>query len=99
MKKSEHDKLDHERLVTIYKTGNEAIVVLVKSMLDEAEIQYLVTGEGLQGLLGVGVIGTGFNPLTGPVQIKVMPEDEEYARELLKDINENTGAEDEEKEQ
>jgi hypothetical protein len=93
MKKSEHEKLDHEKLVTIYKTGNEAIVVLIKSMLDEAGIKYSITGEGLQGLLGVGVIGTGFNPLTGPVQLKVMPEDEEYAKELLKDINENTGAE------
>ncbi|TRZ50694.1 DUF2007 domain-containing protein [bacterium] len=96
MDNSEQDKLDHERLVTIYKTGNEAIISLIKSLLDEAGIKFLITNEGVQDLLGVGIIGTGFNPLTGPVHVKVMPEDEEYARELLKDINENTVAGDEE---
>ena len=96
MDNSEQDKLDHERLVTIYKTGNEAIISLIKSLLDEAGIKFLITNEGVQDLLGVGIIGTGFNPLTGPVNVKVMPEDEEYARELLKTVSENSGTGDKE---
>lgn len=88
MNKSEHEKLDHEQLVPVFETGNEAIVAVVKSILDEAQIRYLVEGEGVQDLFGVGVIGTGFNPITGPVVFKVMPEDEAYAKELLKDVNE-----------
>jgi len=78
--------VDHERLVTVFKTGHEGIVAVVKSILDEAQIQYLAKGEGVQDLFGVGVLGTGFNPITGPVEFRVMPEDAEYAKELLKDV-------------
>ncbi|MFC2093530.1 hypothetical protein ACFLSV_06485 [Bacteroidota bacterium] len=81
--------VDHERLVTVFKTGHEGIVALVKSILDEAKIQYLAKGEGVQDLFGVGVLGTGFNPITGPVEFRVMPEDVEYAKELLKDVKES----------
>lgn len=88
MNKAEHEKLDHEELVPVFETGNEAIIAVVKSILDEAQIRYLVEGEGVQDLFGVGVIGTGFNPITGPVIFKVMPEDETYATELLKDVKE-----------
>ena len=88
MNKKQHEKEDHENLVTVYATGNEAIVSVVKSVLDEAQIRYIAQGEGVQDLIGVGVIGTGFNPITGPIIFKVMPEDEEYAKELLKDISE-----------
>ncbi len=80
--------IDHERLVTIFKTGSEGIVALVKSILDEAKIQYLAKGEGVQDLFGVGVLGTGFNPITGPVEFRVMPEDAKLAKELLKDVKE-----------
>ena len=89
MDKAQHEKEDHERLVTVYETGNEAVVAVIKSILDEAEIRYMAKGDGVQDLFGVGVLGTGFNPITGPVQFRVMPEDEEYAKELLKDVKES----------
>jgi hypothetical protein len=87
--KEKQDKRDHERLVTVYETGHEGVAAVVKSILDEAKIQYLAKGDGVQDLFGVGVVGVGFNPITGPVQFRVMPEDEKYAKELLKDIIEN----------
>lgn len=89
MNNEEQDKIDHERLVPVFETGHEGVVVIVKSILDEAQIRYLAEGEGVQDLFGVGVLGTGFNPITGPVVFKVMPEDENYAKELLKDITES----------
>lgn len=89
MNKEQQEKEDHEKLVTVFETGNEAIVALVKSMLDEAKIRYLAQGEGVQDLFGVGVLGTGFNPITGPVVFQVMPEDAEYAKELLKDVTDD----------
>ncbi|MGB3018032.1 MAG: hypothetical protein WBC65_09505 [Ignavibacteria bacterium] len=89
MKKEEHEKLDHERLVPIFETGHDGVIAIVKSMLDEAQIKYMAEGEGVQDLFGVGVIGTGFNPITGPVVFKVMPEDVNYAKELLKDVKED----------
>jgi hypothetical protein len=79
---------DHEKAITIFKTGHAGIVAIVKSILDEAEIKYVTEGESAQNFFGAGVIGSGFNVVTGPVVFQVMPEDEEYARELLKDIEE-----------
>jgi hypothetical protein len=87
--KVQQEKEDHERLVTVFETGHEGLVAVVKSILDEANIRYLAKGEGVQDLFGVGILGTGFNPITGPVEFRVMPEDEEYARELLKDVKES----------
>ena len=88
--KIDHEKEDQERLVTVFATGHEGIVAVVKSILDEAKIRYLAKGEGVQDLFGVGVLGVGFNPVTGPVEFRVMPEDAEYARELLKDVKESS---------
>lgn len=84
------ENLDHEKLVTVFKSGHEGLIALAKSILDEAEIKYLVMNEGVQDLVGLGVFGTGFNPVTGPVQIKVLPDDEEQANELLKGLEEST---------
>lgn len=80
---------DKEKLVTIFTTGHEGVVALVKSVLDEAQIQYIAKGEGIQDLFGVGIIGTGFNVITGPIEFQVLEEDVEYARDLLKDVSEN----------
>jgi hypothetical protein len=84
------ENLDSEKLVTVFKSGNEALIALAKSILDEANIQYLVKNEGVQDLLGIGVFGTGFNPITGPVQIQVLPGDSDYAAALLGDVSSAT---------
>jgi|GEM_PF-6794308 len=41
----DHNKLDNERAVTIFSTGNEAVESVVKSILDEANIKYVIRGE------------------------------------------------------
>ena len=75
-------------LITVFESGNKGVVAFVKSILDSAEIPYLAKGENIQNLFGLGVIGTGFNPISGPVQIQVSREDESVARELLAEIDE-----------
>lgn len=72
--------LDAESLVSVYITSNSAIIPLVKSMLDEAGIQYFAKGENMQNIEPINVF---------PVDFQVMPENAEAARELLKDINPN----------
>jgi hypothetical protein len=74
-------------IVTVFETGNAALVALAKSMLDAADIVYAVKGENVQNLFGGGVIGTGFNILVGPVQIQVRREDEAEARGVLSDLS------------
>jgi hypothetical protein len=83
---TEQDKLDHQNAVTVFSSGNEAIISVVKSILDEANIRFVIKGENVENLFGLGVIGTGFNPITGPVEFQVMPENVKYAKELLKDV-------------
>jgi hypothetical protein len=77
--------------VTVFETGNQALIAVAKSILDGAEIPYLVKGENLQSLFGMGQIGTGYNLLVGPVQIQVTREDESTAKELLADVAEDDG--------
>jgi hypothetical protein len=83
---------DKEKLVTVFKTGHHGTIAVIKSMLDEAGLQYSVKGEGIQDLIGAGVFGVGFNPITGPVEFQVLEENVEYAKELLKDVSENPEA-------
>ena len=71
------------KLITVLATGNEAIIAVAKSLLDDASIEYFVQGEGLQNLFGFGTLGTGFNPITGPVKIQVNEDRAAEAREVL----------------
>ncbi len=70
-----------EFLVSVFKTENIAIVAVIKSILDEAGIKYMAQGDNMQGVLPINAF---------PVDFRVMPKDEEYAKELLKDIDEES---------
>lgn len=72
---------DLEYLVSVYKTSNTALVAIIKSILDEAGINYLAQGDKLQSVYPINAF---------PVDFKVMPDDEEYARELLSEIDDES---------
>jgi hypothetical protein len=76
-------------LLTVMETADIGIIMIAKSLLEEAGIRYFAKGEGLQHLFGAGVFGAGFNTLTGPVQIQVSRDDAAMAIELLKDLELN----------
>lgn len=75
------------KLVSVLKTGELGLLLVAKSLLDDAGIEYYAKGEELQDLFGAGRLGTGFNILTGPVEILVREEDAPDAAELLKDLH------------
>ena len=77
-------------LVTVLATGSPAIIVMAKCLLDDAKIRYFAKGEGLQEWFVLGRVGTGFNPIIGPVQIQVLKDDEEVARKVLEDLEESS---------
>jgi len=83
------------KLVCIFSTGNQAQIAVAKSLLDGADIRYMVKNEGVQDLLGFGRMGTGYNPLTGPIEIWVDEKDEFQAKEIISDLD-NPPSEDEE---
>jgi hypothetical protein len=74
-------------LVTVFATGDPALVALAKSLLQSAAIEFMVRGEGIHNLFGIGALGAGgFNPITGPVEFLVAAEDADDARTLLEDL-------------
>lgn len=73
-------------LVTILTAEDPAILAYAKSLLEGAGIHFLARGEGLQDLFGAGRIGTGYNLISGPIQLQVDPHDEEKARKVLSEI-------------
>jgi predicted NAD/FAD-dependent oxidoreductase len=70
------------KIETVYATGDPALVALVKSLLEDAEIEYFTKGYEIQDLVGIGTIG-GLNYVIGPVEFVVAAEDAPAARELL----------------
>jgi hypothetical protein len=81
-------KQDDEKLVTVFATGNHGLIALAKSMLDDAGIKYYAKNERTEDLIGLGVIGTGYNPVIGPVEIQVLENDAEEAKILLENLSE-----------
>jgi hypothetical protein len=75
---------EYIELVTVGAFTNATELMIAKSMLDDAEIDYFAKNEGVVGLFAGGQIG--FNPFTGPIEIQVRPEDADMARELLEQI-------------
>ena len=76
-------------LVTVLETGDPSLIAQVKSLLDEAEIEFMTKGEG-EDLRGWGGPSSG-DLVSGPVSFLVRPEDAEGARSLLREIREREG--------
>lgn len=69
--------------VTVFKAGDAATVALAKTYLEAAGIPVFAKDEMVQDFFAYGRLGTGFNPLTGPVRIQVPKERADEAREIL----------------
>lgn len=70
----------------VYETGDAVMVALARSLLAEADVPYVTTGEMLQDIIAPGRFGLHFNPVAGPVKFLVPPAFEEDAREVLVDL-------------
>ncbi len=73
------------RFVTVYVPRNESEHLAAQALLESAHIDFFSKNFTVQNLFGAGQIGTGFNIVTGPIQIQVPEEDADEARELLED--------------
>ncbi|HDP89888.1 MAG TPA: hypothetical protein ENN42_08030 [Thioalkalivibrio sp.] len=77
---------EYADLVTVLSAADETVVTMAESILIDADIRFLAKGEGVQDLFGLGRIGAGFNPMLGPVEIQVLPEDADEAAALLEQL-------------
>lgn len=74
------------RLVTIFETDNPALLPVVRSVLQAAEVPFVVQGEEAFGLLPVAGIGGPFAEHGLAVRFLVPAERAEEARALLEAI-------------
>lgn len=72
--------------VTVFETGSQSLVAVVRSILDGAQVPYVAKNETLQNLFGMGPIGAGFNVAMGPVRFRVPRQRAREARELLTEL-------------
>jgi hypothetical protein len=75
-------------LVKVWSGTNPAVLPLVESLLNEAEIVYMKRGEAIQDLFAGGRL-LGLNPIVGPVEFWVRSEFADQATELLADVDES----------
>ncbi len=66
----------------VLRSTNLAEILVAKSLLQAHGIPFEVRNELLQDLMGPRFLG-GFNPLSGPMELRVPAEYETDARELL----------------
>jgi hypothetical protein len=71
---------------TVLSSGDPALLAVAKSLLEDARIEYFAVGEIVQDWIGGGRLGTGFNPVVGPVRIQVAAEDAEEASSILREL-------------
>jgi hypothetical protein len=79
------DPLRHLTLVTVLETGDPGELAFAESVLRGAGIPYAKRGESLQDLFALGRLGTGFNPIAGPILLQVPEEQADAAAELLEE--------------
>ena len=75
-------------VVTVFASSNVGDLVMAKMLLEAEGIRFVTEGEGVQDLFGFGRTVGGYNPVTGPAQLRVTPEDAPKALEILRELRE-----------
>lgn len=68
--------------VTVFRTNDPALLAVAQSLLEEANIDFVVAGESMVNLFPGGAVGSDVTP-----QIQVPAENADEARELLKELD------------
>ncbi len=79
------DSGEDKGLVPVYRTADNMLLPLLKSVLDAAGIPYVVQGEGALGLFPLGEFSIGVNRRSLGAIIRVESDRAEEARALLEE--------------
>lgn len=72
--------------VKIFESADLGLTAIIKSILINADIEYIVRGEHMQSILG-GQFSFAFGADIGKVEFFIHKDDEEVAVELLTELN------------
>jgi hypothetical protein len=73
-------------LSTVLETSDAGLIAVAKSLLETAEIPFVVRGENIQDLFGAGRFPGNINVLVGPVELQVDAQDKGEALAILEDL-------------
>jgi hypothetical protein len=90
MRRRERKRNERDGPVTVLESSDPVLLAVAKSVLEGAKIEYFAKGEAVQNLLGGGIMGTGFNLVTGAIQLQVPAEDANEATELVRPLMEQS---------
>ena len=76
--------------VCVFRSGHQGRVAIAKSILQSADVPFVVLNEGTQNLVGWGSFPAGFNIALGGVEIFVSRADEEDARAMVGDLEDSS---------
>lgn len=71
------------KLVTIMETQDQPLILIAKSILEDASIRCILKGEQSSNLFASSI---GYNPIFGLMQLQVDIKDLDVARKLLQDL-------------
>jgi hypothetical protein len=74
------------KLLTVFETSDAALIAMARSILESAQIPFIVANEAMQDYIGWGRFPGPMNIATGPVQIQVAEGDAEEAERLLSEL-------------
>jgi hypothetical protein len=76
--------------VTLIKLFDPAQQALIESLLQAAGVEYVIQGDVMQDVMGLGRLAGGYNQIFGPPVIKVPKAALEAAREAIASATEPT---------
>lgn len=83
---SDKPKDNTSDFVKVFESSDLGLTAIIKSILIDAEIEYLVQGEHMQSILG-GQFSFAFGADIGKVEFFVQKDDKDVAIELLKEFD------------
>lgn len=72
--------------VKVFESSDLGLTAIIKSILNDANIEFLIKGEHMQSILG-GQFSFAFSADIGKVEFFVNKDDEEVAAKLLVEID------------
>ena len=72
--------------ITVHISQNQTDHALVQSILEGQGITFFTKNENVQNLFGIGQFATGYNPITGPMEIQVQYQDVDLAKTVISDF-------------
>lgn len=87
---------DASELVAVFETADPSLLPVAESLLGGAEIEFWVQGGEAMSLLPVGELLGPFTRRGLAARILVKPEDAEFARDLLRELESHPSTSDEE---